>query len=407
LKKYLLPKQPLLFGVAVTIEAIAVRTQVSLPTPNPLIGDSGHLSSRFRLLWTGQSISLIGSQLSTLAIQIIAVNFLHAGAMQMGYLTASQTVPYLLLSLFIGIVIDRTSKRRLLIGADLIRFVTLLFAAVLAAVHHLTIPLLCGIVCFIATFSLIFDAALGALIPQLYDSRQRLIANSRLSITLAGSEVVGPSLAGFLLQILSVTGIMLIDAATYLISALCVLFALPRGLHQPKTVIVPSQRVTVPILGVLPAFVEGIRFVCFQPILRTFAIWSAVWNFSWSAVLAVFVLYASRTLMMSPALIGLVFAIGALGGVSGAFAAPSFTRRWSHGRVLVTAPLIGACGGAVLLLAHLTHPPVMVALGLFLYNFGESSFGVNMQTCRQNVTPFELLGAWIQACDSALEVWPL
>jgi hypothetical protein len=218
----------LLFGVAVTIEAIAVRTQVSLPTHNPLIGDSRHLFFGFRLLWTGQSISLIGSQLSTLAIQIIAVNFLHAGAM---------------------------------------------------------FPLLCGIVCFIATFSLIFDAALGALIPQLFDSRQRLIANSRLSITLAGSEVVGPSFAGFLLQILSVTGIMLIDAATYLISALCVLFALPRGLHQPETVIVPSQRVTVPTLGGLPAFVEGIRFVCFQPILRTFAIWSAVWNFSWSAVL--------------------------------------------------------------------------------------------------------------------------
>lgn len=145
----------------------------------------------------------------------------------MGYLTALQTVPYLLHGLFISIVIDRTSKRRLLIGADLIRFVTLLFAAVLAAVHDLTIPLLCGIVCFIATLSLIFDAALGALIPQLFDSRQRLIANSRLSITLAGSEVFGPSLAGFLLQILSVTGIMLIDGATYLISALCVLFALP------------------------------------------------------------------------------------------------------------------------------------------------------------------------------------
>ena len=125
-----------------TIEAVAVRTQASLPTPNPLIGDSGQLSSGFRLLWTGQSISLIGSQLSTLAIRIIAVNFLHAGAMQIGYLTASQTVPYLLLSLFLGIVIERTSKRRLLIGADLIRFVTLLFAAVLAAVHHVTISLL-------------------------------------------------------------------------------------------------------------------------------------------------------------------------------------------------------------------------------------------------------------------------
>ena len=148
--------------------------------------------------------------------------------MEMGFVTASQTLPYLLFSLIIGVVVDRISRRGLLIGADLVRFVTLLIGSALAAWSHLTIPLLCGVVCLTGLFNLIFDAALGALIPELFNARQRLIANSRLSVSLTGSEVVGPSMAGFLLQTISVTGIMMVDAATYVVSALFVVLAIPR-----------------------------------------------------------------------------------------------------------------------------------------------------------------------------------
>jgi MFS family permease len=368
----------------------STQTEVESATSDFHVAGPVCLPAGFHLLWSGQLVSLIGSQLSTLAIQIIAVKSLHAGAMEMGFVTASQTLPYLLFSLIIGVVVDRISRRGLLIGADLVRFVTLLIASALAAWSHLTIPLLCGIVCLTGLFNLIFDAALGALIPELFNARQRLIANSRLSVSLTGSEVVGPSMAGFLLQTISVTGIMMVDAATYFVSALFVVLAIPR--QKNMRALVGLDASNSPALNVMSELRAGVRFVWFHPVLRTFAIWSAVWNFSWSAVLSVFVLYASGTLMIPSALIGLVVAVGAMGGVCGAYAAPLFRRRWSTGKVLLTTPIIGATGGAILLLGRLGHPVVVLSAGLFLYSLGESSFGVNMQTCRQDVTPIELLG---------------
>jgi predicted MFS family arabinose efflux permease len=205
--------------------------------------------------------------------------------------------------------------------------------------------------------------------------------------------VVGPGLAGYVVEVLSVSGAMFIDATTYLASALCIFLAKPKlrtpaGRNSQNN----SSRVSEPATGVLSSVADGVAFVFTHPILRAFAIWSAVWNFSWSAVIAVLVLYATRTLMMSPASIGLVFAIGGIGGVLGSFAAPWMARRWSYYRVLVSAPLLGACGGTILLCTRLTHPVAMVALSLFFYNIGESTFGVNMQTCRQNATPTELMG---------------
>src|SRR5260370_37138540 len=112
-----------------------------------------------------------------------------------------------------------------MIGADVMRCLSLVTSAIPVATGHLTITLLCGVVCFVSTFNLLFDAALGALIPQLFHLRQRLTANSRLQISLSGSEVVGPSLAGYVLEILSATGIMFVDAGTYLLSAACILFS--------------------------------------------------------------------------------------------------------------------------------------------------------------------------------------
>jgi MFS family permease len=146
--------------------------QAVRPKANPIPRERPF--SGFRLPWSGQSTSLIGSQVSSLAIQVIAVRALHADAMQMGYLTASQTIPYLAFSLFIGVLSDRSPKRGLMIGSDVIRALILMGAALLVGSRHLSIAILCGVVCLISALNLIFDAALGAWIPELCDLRQRL-----------------------------------------------------------------------------------------------------------------------------------------------------------------------------------------------------------------------------------------
>jgi MFS family permease len=351
------------------------------------------ISRRFMLLWSGQGISIIGSQLSALTIQVIAVSTLGANAMQMGILTASQTIPYLVFSLFVGLMIDRVSKRRLLIISDIVRFATMLLAAVLLLLGTLTILELCGVVCFISVFNLVFDAALGALIPQMFTRSQRLTINSRLNITASGGDVVGPTLAGIALQVLRASGAMMVDAATYVVSSLCIWFSVPKTQAafyegRGETLQVPFARVS----GVLEAIREGLVFVFSHPLLRAFAIGSAVWNFSWSAVLAVLVIQLTRTLHLGATQIGLVFAIGGVGGIVGASLGAWLGRHWQTRKVLSLAPAVGAIGGAILLIIHPGHPFAIAALALFLYGVGESCFGVNMQTCRQGVTPMRLMG---------------
>ena len=108
--------------------------------------------------------------------------------------------------------------------------------------------------------------------------------------------------------------------------------------------------------------------------------------------MSIFVLFATRDLKMTSASVGMVYAAGGFGGAVGAYAAGHFAKRWSRGRVLVTAPIVGACGGAILLLASGSSAALITAMGLFFYSLGETSFGVNMQTCRQEVTPTTMMG---------------
>jgi MFS family permease len=372
------------------VEQLAVEQQsAATSNENSSQLQSIKLPNAFRWLWTGQSVSLIGSRLSALSFQVIAVSTLHATSSQMGILTASETIPYLVFGLFVGVLVDRTSRRRLLIGCDLVRFVILAAACLLAFTGRLNLPLMWAIVCIVSTFNLIFDSALGAYIPQILARTQWLRANSRLSITQSASEVAGPGLAGYLLQAVAAPAVMLIDGLTYAISALCILIGRPTALSSTPQ---PSHPSPLTELNLWSSIKQGASFVYAHPILRIFAIWSAVWNFSWSALLAVFVLYATRSLSLSPRSIGLIFAVGGIGGVTGSAIAGPLAAKLSRGRVLVCAPAIGAAGGALVFAARGAHAFVILLLAMFLYSLGESAFGVNMQTCRQEVTPFELMG---------------
>jgi Na+/melibiose symporter-like transporter len=148
------------------------------PVPiNPsakLISQPSKVSHNFSLLWIGQAVSVIGSQFSNLTIQMVAVTILRANPTQMGFLRASQTFPYLILSLFVGVLVDRVSRRSLLLMADGVRAMALIAAAALLVQGHMTVSALCLIVCFISLFTLVFDAALGAAIPELFEPNQRL-----------------------------------------------------------------------------------------------------------------------------------------------------------------------------------------------------------------------------------------
>jgi MFS family permease len=343
--------------------------------------------SIFGLLWLGQAVSVIGSQFSALSIQVIAATALHANPTQMGLLTASQTFPYLILSLFIGVLVDRFRRKSLLIMADLVRGVILIAAAALLLTGQMTIWKLCGIVCVISLFTLIFDASLGAAIPELFQPGERITVNSRLNMTLAGGDVVGPSMSGYALRLVGISGAMLLDAVTYFASAFCIFFGIRRKVNEDTcTGTTPHRN------GIFRSIFEGVTFVANNATLRILGIGSGIWNFSWSAVLAVLVLHAVHDLKLTSVQIGLAFASGGAGGISGSILGWRLARRFPQGKVLVFTPLIGIAGGVTLLMPAQSCPFMFTAIALFIYNLGESSFGVNMQTTRQALTPMHLMG---------------
>lgn len=343
--------------------------------------------NNFGLLWTGQTVSVIGSQFSNLVIQMVAVTSLQASPAQMGFLTASQTLPYLALSLFVGALIDRASKRSLLLIADGVRAVVLLGAAVILFLGQMTVLGLCCLVCLVSVFTLIFDAALGAAIPELFEPDRRISVNSRLNLSLAAGDVTGPTMSGYALHLSGVPGTMLLDCLSYVISAAFIWWGIP-----PTESKVKAADTTKPDAGLFRSIFDGIYFVWSQGDLRVLGIGSGIWNFSWSAVLAVLVIHCARDLRLTSTQIGFCFAAGGMGGILGSILGWRLGKSFPYGPVLVFTPLIGVCGGVALLLPSLAHPFFLVGLALFLYNLGESSFGVNMQTVRQMITPPRLMG---------------
>src|ERR1700733_4081547 len=179
------------------------------------------LPTTFHWLWSGQAVSLTGSQLSLLSFQLIAANLLHANAIEMGVLTAVQTAPYILCGLFVGVLVDRCSRFRILVGTDLALFGILVATSFLTASGHLNIRLMWAIVGVTSTLNLAFDAGLGAYLTEVVPRSIWLKANSRLSITTSGSAVAGPGIAGYILEITAASTAMSIDAITYLVSAMC------------------------------------------------------------------------------------------------------------------------------------------------------------------------------------------
>jgi hypothetical protein len=149
----------------------------------------------FRRFWTAQSISVLGDQVSLLALPLTAVLTLHLNAAEMGLLTAAGYAPHLLLSLLAGSVIDRSSRRRqIMIGADLARALVLasiplaVELGVLTSAHLYLAAFLAG------TFAVFFDQCATSLLVLVTPSEELLAANSQLSTSQAASQVAGPSL---------------------------------------------------------------------------------------------------------------------------------------------------------------------------------------------------------------------
>ena len=287
----------------------------------------------FRRYWSAQTISMFGDQISSVAVPYTGILALHADAAQMGYLTAAIWLPSLLFAVHAGAWADRRGRRRhLMIAADLGRAGLLATVPVCAALHVLTLGQLYAVAFGVGSLSVLFTVCDPALFVALVPEDRYLRGQSLVYGSRAFSFVGGPSLGGVLVQLLTAPFAVAADALSYLASA----FFLSR-IHPAEPPPDPAGR------GTLTA---GARYIARNGLVRASLIAAAVINFFDFMVLALFALYATRSLHIRPGVLGLVLGAGAVGSLLGALAAQPISRRvgtgWAYviGAVLFPAPLI-------------------------------------------------------------------
>ena len=306
----------------------------AVPAPKRLVRVPDVLRERdFRRFWLGETVSLVGDQITLIALPLVALLELDANASQMGLLTAAALVPNLLFSLHAGAWIDRRGKRRQTMIATALGRSALLASIPLAYVLGVLSLAQLYIASFMTgTLSVLFFVAYSTLFVSLVPRSQYLEANSLLHGSRALSFVAGPSVGGLLVQALSAPGALVADAVSFLASAF--------SLNSISPAEPPTEE---PQRGHVKA---GIRYIRNSPIVRASLLATATINFFNFIFWALFILYATQVLEVRPSLLGLVLGAASIGGVIGSLIAGRLSRTigvgpaFAVGCVVFPAPLV-------------------------------------------------------------------
>ena len=341
-------------------------------TRNPLRTD-------FAKLWTALSLSLVGSEITMLALPLIAARTLGSTAFEMGVLAGVGQAPFLLFSLPAGAWVDRLPRRPMLIATDVGSALLLLSIPIATIFGGPTYLQLCAVAFGIGTFALLYDLGHYAYVPALVGRGQLTKFNSRLQISHSAAAAGGPGVAGLLIQLLSAPIAVLADAVSFLFSAL-----LLRAIRKQE----PPVDVQDQAGGMLSAVRDGLRMLLGHRLLRPIVAISVPNGFFESGLLALYILYATRNLHLSPVLIGVIFAAGGFGAIPGAILADRSGARFGVGRTIIGGY---ALAGLAALLVPLAVGPTGTAedpRGIPVY----AAANIHQWTLRQVVTPDRLAG---------------
>ncbi len=339
----------------------------------------------FMRLWASQTVSLFGSQVTNLALPLTAALTLKATPAQMGLLGAAGFAPFLLLGLFAGVWVDRRRRRPIMIAADVGRAAVLALIPVLALLHALRVEQVYAIAFVAGTLTLFFDVAYTSYLPSLV-SRERLSeGNAKLEGSASAAGLAGPGLAGVLAQVFSPPLALIVDAVSFVFSAVFL-----RSIRVVEAPPAPTTRED----GVWRGIGQGLRLLLGNKLTRATVSAAATLVLCSSIGSSVFVLYLTRDLRLPPALVGLVYLAGGLGALPGAVVCGAVTRRIGVGPAIV----VGACAESVfkLLILAASGPP-LVALAVLmvaetLAGFAAIIWDINQLSLRQGLTPTRLLG---------------
>jgi MFS family permease len=264
----------------------------------------------FLLLWSAQSVSQLGSQVTGLALPLAAIFVVHASTFEVAALNVVDLLPFVLFSLPAGVWVDRLRRRPLMIASDSGRAAALASIPIAYAVGALTLPQLFIVGFVTGTFTVFFDVSYQSYLPSLVDRDELGDANSKLEISRSVAQLGGPGLAGVLVGAITAPYAIAADAASFVGSALF-LGAIKSVEVLPESLATARRRMREEIA-------EGLRFVGGHSILRPMMLWVAASNFSGNVLFSIFLVFAVRSLHLSAATIGLIFSLGNVGTLLGA-----------------------------------------------------------------------------------------
>lgn len=337
----------------------------------------------FVRLWVADSVSVVGTFMSALALQLLLIQTLDADQLAVGVVRAAQWVPALVLGMVAGVLLDRVRRRPVVVAADAASAVLLATVAGLALAGLLTVPVLVVLVLGVGTATTFSSAARQAYLPSIVPGRLLPSANARLTQSYTVGESTGPALAGVLVRFVGAPVAVLVDAVTYLVSAVVVATT-----REPEPA--PERRDDRHLGREL---VEGARWVYRHRTLAPYAVALHLWFVGNSTVMTVLVFYAVQDLRLDAAVVGLVLACAGLSGVVGAGVAPRVGARLGLGRACVLADWLTPLAFCLALAAR--PGPVgagLLVLGQLVYGFGGGLKNPLELSYRNAVTPPALRG---------------
>lgn len=341
----------------------------------------------FLQLWSAETISQLGSQVSLLALPLVAISVLHATTFQVGALTAVEFSPFVLFGLPAGAIVDRLPRRPVLVSADIGRAIALASVPIAYAFDALSYGQLVAVVFVTGSLTVFFDVAYQSILPSLVERDQLAEGNAKLELSRSAATTAGPGLAGLLIEWVGAATAVTADAASFVASALFI-----RRIRAKEPPIEHVDDGTHPLRALGREIRAGLRYVLRHPVLRMVAGSTATSNFFSSMTMAVFLLYAVRQLGYSAGTVGLILTIGNIGALVGAVTVQRVTRAIRLGPAIILGMGLAQVGMLILGVAPQTHAAAYFVGSWLLFGFGGVVYNIDQVSLRQAITPPRLQG---------------
>ena len=343
-------------------------------------GSQDALPPAFQKLAISNLMAQSAEQLTLAAVPIVAVLMLEAGPGQIGVIAAVQSLPFLLLSIPLGLLADRMSRKKLMLLSEILRVFALLvlIAALLADQISVTLLAVVGFLAAVGTVG--FSVSAPSLVPALVARDNLAKANGRLELARSMAFAGGPAMAGAL--------IAWMGASTSFVLSLMLSLAAVGFLNQ----IQEPARAAIPDRHPWLELKDGSHFVWNSNLLRPILFTSVAWNISWFVLQAIYVPYAIRTLGMDASAVGLTLACYGAGMILGSLMASKIVAQMRFGHAILLGPFFSVLAASVMALTLWWPSAAVAGIAYFLFGFGPIIWTITSTTLRQSVTPNALMG---------------